>query len=226
MTEPLITDWINSFATLLGIPIVIVGLFKLFIQDKSKERKLNSLEKLALTQVEMIKKMTEQVTELSKQTSEFQYQSELMKDSNQIISKQLELNKSIFLHTMQVDEKRLDLQRIKRVNEIKPRFIYAGGTTSSGKITILLKNKGNIAKHLRIENNSDQYVTFSGLSSKIEIEKDKPVELIGNVKSNGRFSNNADRLFEAQLYFEDIDGNKYKQRIFNNGIGELEAITE
>jgi uncharacterized coiled-coil protein SlyX len=65
MTEPLITDWINSIAALIGIPIVVWGIIKLFIKDKNQERKLSSLEKLAVSQDEMIKKMTEQISELS-----------------------------------------------------------------------------------------------------------------------------------------------------------------
>ena len=59
MTEPLITDWINSIAALIGIPIVVWGIIKLFIKDKNQERKLSSLEKLAVSQDEMIKKMKE-----------------------------------------------------------------------------------------------------------------------------------------------------------------------
>jgi hypothetical protein len=56
MIEALDPDWINALSSALGIPIIIWGIIKIFKKDKDQERKLNSLEDLAISQDEIIKK--------------------------------------------------------------------------------------------------------------------------------------------------------------------------
>lgn len=224
MAQPTITDWISSIASLLGIPIIIWGIIKLFIKDKSQERKLNSLENLAISQNEITKKMAEQINELAKQTSEYQYQSELMKESNNLISKQIELQNDIFLHNQVTEEKKLELQKIKRINELKPYFINNGGSSNSEKISISLKNKGNTAKNLRLEKIEGNFINFKKLNTEIEFEQNKILEIVGTISSSGRNFDNSQRAFKAEIYFEDMDGNKYKQRIIDSKIGKPELI--
>lgn len=224
MAQPTITDWISSIASLLGIPIIIWGIIKLFIKDKSQERKLNSLESLAISQDEITKKMAEQINELAKQTSEYQYQSELMKESNNLISKQIELQNDIFLHNQVTEEKKLELQKIKRINELKPYFINNGGSSNSEKISISLKNKGNTARNLRLEKIEGNFINFKKLNTEIEFEQNKILEIVGTISSSGRNFDNSQRAFKAEIYFEDMDGNKYKQRIIDSKIGKPELI--
>jgi hypothetical protein len=226
MSEPLITDWINSIAALLGIPIVVWGLIKLFLKDKNQERKLSSLEKLAVSQDEVIKKMTEQINELSKQTSEYQFQSVLMKESNSLISKQLELQNDIFFHNKGIEEKKLEIQKIKRLSEIKPHFTNNGGSSNSSNITLTLKNKGNTAKNLSLIKISGEYIIFQKLNSELEIDNGRNIEIKANITSSGRSGDNGNRVYELELTYENIDGNKYMQKIINGKIGNPELIHE
>lgn len=226
MTEPLITDWINSIAALIGIPIVVWGIIKLFIKDKNQERKLSLLEKLAVSQDEMIKKMTEQIIELSKQTSEYQYQSELMQESNGLISKQIELQNDIFLHNKGIEEKKLEIQKIKRLSEIKPHFINNGGSSNSSNLSLALKNKGNTAKNLSLIKLSGEYIVFQKLNSELEIDNGRDIEIKANITPSGRYGDNGSRIYELELAYENIDGNKYMQKIINGKIGNPELINE
>jgi hypothetical protein len=226
MTEPLITDWISSIAALLGIPIVIWGIIKLFIKDKNQERKLSSLEKLAVSQDEMIKKMTEQISELSKQTSEYQFQSELMKESNNLISKQIELQNDIFLHNKGIEEKKLEIQEIKRLSDIKPHFINNGGGSNSSSILINLKNKGNTARCLILNKIRGEFINFERLNPEAEIDNGKNIEIKANITPSGRYQDNGQRDYQIELLYEDIDGNKYKQKIENREIGNPELIND
>ncbi|MCL4483631.1 MAG: hypothetical protein M1445_13650 [Bacteroidetes bacterium] len=226
MTEPLVTDWINSIAALIGVPFVIWGIIKLFIKDKNQERKLSSLEKLAVSQDEMIKKMTEQIYELSKQTSEYQFQSELMKESNTLISKQFELQNDIFFHNKGIEEKKLELERIKRLSEIKPHFINNGGSSNSSNILISLKNKGNTAKNLILNKVRGEFLFFEKLNSEIEIDNGQNIEIKGNIASSGRNQDNGSRDYELELKYEDIDGKQYKQKIEHRKMGNPELIEE
>jgi hypothetical protein len=170
--------------------------------------------------------MSEQIIELSRQTSEYQYQSELMKDTNKLISKQIDVQNQIFIHNRISEEKNLELQKTERINQIKPRFVYARTDSSSNKMTLYLKNKGNIAKKLKLEKIEGQSINFLGLSSETELEQNNTLEIIGNISSVGRDSDNGNRLYTVDLFFEDIDGNKYKQRLINGKICELEPIEE
>jgi len=220
MSEPLITDWINSIAALLGVPIVVWGVIKLFLKDQAQERKLNSLEKLAVSQDEMNIKMTEQIQELAKQTAEYQFQSELMQESNSLIIKQIELQNDIFLHNKGIEEKKLEIQNIKRVNEIKPYFVTHGGYGSSSNFSFSIKNKGNTARNLSIKKLNGDNIHFEKLNSEIEIDTGNSIEIKASISTQGRYSDNGSREYEIELYYEDIDGNKYRSDILNGKISK------
>jgi len=224
MTEPSITDWISSIASLLGVPIILWGIIKLFIKDKAQERKLDSLDRLAVSQNEIIKKMAEQINELARQTSEYQCQSELMRESNNLINKQIELQNDIFLHSRLSEEKKLELQKMKRINDIKPYFVKNTTASSSDSITIKLKNNGNTASSLKLEKIVGEFISFGKLNFEKEIEKDRILEVNGNISSSGQNMDNGQRVYEFDLYFEDIDRNRYKQNISSNKVGKPELI--
>ena len=224
MSEPLITDWINSIAALIGVPLIMWGIIKLFIKDKAQERKLSSMEKLAISQNEMVNKMNEQIQELSKQTAEFQRQSVLMQDSNELISKQVELQNDIFLHEKGTEEKNAELQKKRRLNDIKPYFVNNGGTSSSTNVSINLKNKGNTAINLDLKKVQGDFIHFGKLDSEKEIDSGLNIEIKGNIAPAGRNLDNATRNYILELYFKDIDGNKYKQVITGQKVSKPELI--
>ena len=170
--------------------------------------------------------MTEQINELAKQTSEYQYQSGLMKDSNGLIGKQIELQNDIFFHNKGIEEKKLKIQEIKRLSEIKPHFINNGGSSNSSNISITLKNKGKTAKNISLNKIRGEFINFQKLSSEIEIDSGKNIEIKGSITSSGRNQDNGNRNYELELTYENIDGNKYKQKIENRKVGNPELIKE
>jgi len=224
MTHPSIPDWISAISSFLGIPLIIWGIIKIFKKDKAQERKLTALENLAVSQNEVINKMTEEINELAKQTSEYQYQSSLMEQSNKLIGKQIEIQNDIFLHNKVTEQRKQELQEIERMNKVKPHFTFTMGTSSSINMMIKLKNKGATAKKLRIEKIGGDFIQFRNLKFEDDIENGKIIEISANINSNAPGFNNLQRAYELELFFEDIDGRAYKQRLINNRINNPEKI--
>jgi hypothetical protein len=50
------------------------------------------------------------------------------------------------------------------------------------------------------------------------------LEIKGSISSAGRNLDNGQRTYTIDLFFEDIDGNKYMQPIINGKIGNIEKI--
>jgi hypothetical protein len=225
MSEYLTPDWITAFASLLGIPIVLVGIIKLFLKDKAQERKLSSLEKLAFSQDEMIKKMTEQIQELSNQTAEFQYQSELMQEANNLITKQVQLQNDRFLHEKSFKEREIEIQKERRLLEIKPHFNKRGGSSSSPSgVTLKLKNKGNTAKNLVLNKIEGKYISFQKLNPELEVDSGSDIELKGNAHYTDRSKFTGLHKYSLELLFEDIDCNRYRQTIIDGKVSKPELM--
>ena len=225
MQESSITDWISSIASLLGVPIIIWGILKLFIKDKNQERKLSSLENLALSQDKVIKKMTDQIAELSKQTEEFRYHSELMKESNELISTQIQIQNEVFIHSKITENTKLKLQKSIRLSEIRPYFIVNRNSSNSSSIIIRLKNKEKLAKNLEFKKVEADFINFQNLESHlVEYDTNDELEIKGTIDSTNPDFNNPERQYEILLSFEDVDGNKYQQRIINGKSRSPELI--
>lgn len=217
MNEPLITDWINSFAALLGVPLVVWGIIQLFLKNKSQDRKLTSLENLAKSQNDVVLKMSEQIQELSRQTSEFQFQSELMKESNLLIQKQIELQNDMYLHSKISEEKKYELQRIESISKIKPHFVFSGGHSSPSGFTVKLLNKGQTARKLSLQQIDNEFAKFSPIDENKEYDNNQKIEISGYADSSKTFYNSNQVPFSIELFFEDIEGNKYKQQVTKDG---------
>jgi len=213
INEPLITDWINSIAALLGVPLIIWGIIKLFIKDNSQERKIGSLESLAISQNNVTLKMTEEIQELSRQTSEFQYQSELMKESNFLIQKQIELQNEIFLYNKISKEKKLEFQRIERLSKIKPFFVYSGENSNQREFNVKLLNKGETAKNISIIQIDNELAKILPIENFKEYGNNQKLEIKGCADLSRTYYNSRQVPFVLDLMFNDIDGNKYKQTL-------------
>lgn len=208
-----ITDWISAIAAAIGIPFVLWGFIKLVIKDKDKQKQLDALEKIAQNQININSKLQEEVEQLTKQTGEFQYQSNLMFESNQIFEKQVSLLHEYFLESKASEKKKFEIEKQKRLLDIKPFFVSNGGGSYPQQFTIRLHNKGGTAEHLQIENLNPDAVIFNRIDPKSIVEKGKVLEITGSSisESNNRNSNLAE--FEINIVFKDIDGSEYFQRI-------------
>ncbi|MGD1894373.1 MAG: hypothetical protein ACFB15_27715 [Cyclobacteriaceae bacterium] len=205
-TEPKITDWISSIGTLLGIPTVIYGIFRLFVKNKDQEKKLNALESLAQSQAL-------QIQELARQTSEYQYHSELMRESNEIFKDQVNIQNQVFLHNRVTDKQIIELQKKERRLSIKPHFVSAGMFSNVDKFDIHLKNKGKTAKNLRLEQIGEELARIRKLDSTKEYDQNQKLEFSGRSDSTRTELNSKQVPFNIIIHFEDIDGNRYEQRL-------------
>lgn len=106
------TDWIRAVVAILGIPVAIWGIVKLFIKDKATERKLNSLEEVSVSQARINENMDEQLKELKIQTDEFKKQSLFMIDRNKMTEESL-----------RIESEKHEYERQKKYVELEEYFI-------------------------------------------------------------------------------------------------------
>lgn len=112
--------WIAAIAALIGVPLSLVSLIKLVHRDKEKEQQIAAI-------VNITSQLGEQVKELSAQTSEFKYQSDLMFEHNKLQEKQLDLQKMIQTEQNGFEAQKLAFLRQERIVNIRPYFIFKGG---------------------------------------------------------------------------------------------------
>ncbi|GGI24022.1 hypothetical protein [Pedobacter mendelii] len=213
MNEPTITDWISAIGTLLGIPAIIFGIFQLFRKDKNLEKQVNSLESLAKSQNDVVNKMTDEIQELSRQTSEFQFQTEHMRDANDIAKKHLEIINEQFLQNKVTTENQVELQRLERLSKIKPHFTFSGGMSSPERFQVSLLNKGNTAKNIEIIQVDNELAKFNILEKSKEIDNNKKLEITGYSDLSKTYFNSNQVPFDVELIYENEDGIKYKQKL-------------
>ncbi len=130
------------------------------------------------------------------------------------------------MYSKELEEKKFEIQRMKRLNDIKPHFINNGVSTSSSNVTIMLKNKGNTARNIVLKKVQGDFLHFGKLDSDKEIDSGKNIEIKGNVTSAGRNLDNATRNYTLELFFEDIESNNYKQVITNQKVSKPELLEE
>lgn len=211
--ESTATDWIQAIGVLLGVPVGIWSIISLFRKDKEKEEQLNSLNSIALSQNQIIIKLSEQIEQLTIQSSEFQYQSSLMKDANLLLEKQIALQYDFYIHGKETESKKLELERNKRLSEIKPYFISRTYLYSPDMFDIKLENKGGEARKLKIAKVDTKLVRLKSLPENLKIGKLENFSISGQPNPQITYLNGKSVTFEINLEFEDIDGNTYIQNI-------------
>jgi hypothetical protein len=212
-----ITDLIQAIGVGLGFPTAVWGIFKLFIKDQDKARQLKALEDISISQNSAIGKMTEQITELSKQTAQFEYQSLLFKEGNELLKDQIKIQTDALLNDKDHKAAYLDLERKKRKSEIRPFFKSTTGGHSAGQdFSLAFVNFGRRAYFEGIEEIDVSKITIMPqcINERV-IEKNDIYEF--QAKANGSFHGH-DVPFEVNLLFCDDDKNKYKQNIKGSGL--------
>jgi hypothetical protein len=212
MAVPNITEWISSIGTLLGIPAAAWGIITLFRKNKDQERKLESLESLAKAQSDVAIKMNEQIEELARHTSEFQYQSELMKEANEITRISLDIQIKNQIHSQETESERLDLQKLERLSNIKPHFTFSGASSSPSEgFAVKLLNKGNTAKNIEITQIDNELANITPLETGNEYDRNTKLVIKGYADPTRTYYNSNQVPFDVEIKYEDIDGNDYKQ---------------
>jgi len=192
-----ITDWIIAIAAAIGVPLSLFAFIKLVLRDRLRESQIASLGDIS-------NQLTNQVQELSAQTQQFKYQSDMMFEHNKLFERQL-----VLLHKGQQDNSELQSQQIEltkqaRRAEIRPCFTHESisrlGAVSH--INIALVNQGDVA--IEVECFLKQ-PTRGWLA--------KPTETVQrhgglNISINDTLANSK---VEVELKYQDADGNSYKQ---------------
>ena len=212
-----ITDIIQAAGILLGFPTAIWGIFKLFRKDKDKTEQLNSLRDIAVSQNSAIGKMTEQITELSKQTAQFEYQSIIFKEANDLLKEQIKIQTNSLLSDKDHKEKYLDLERKKRKSDIRPFFKRVTGLCNGKMFSVQLTNYGGRAYIEGIEEINTNNIFIHAQSKKEQvIDKDNTFGFYADSNNDRYMGNNVP--YEVILLFHDEDNNKYKQKIEGTGL--------
>lgn len=203
-----ITDLIQAIGMAVSIPAAIFGFFKLFSKDKEKEIQLDALRTIATSQ-------NSQIKELSKQTAQFEYQSELLRESNDFLKEQIQIQQDKLFSDKDYKEKNLLLQDRERKSKIRPYFKRQG--ISGGKhITLPLLNVGQRAFIDGINKINVTDVIIQELASnEIVIEHGNMINII--LRALPPHSNFQNTKFEIDLLYHDEDNNKYKQKLTGQG---------
>jgi uncharacterized coiled-coil protein SlyX len=216
---PNITDWMSAISATVGIPLVIITLYKLLAKDKEKEKRLKAIESIAISQNEVVEKLQGQINELANQTSEFQRQTSLMADANLLLEKQLELQADIYLDSKGIEEKKLEIEEKKRLADIKPYFRYYGGISNPRGFTINFINEGGDATINGLDVPVDCLADFREITPKL-FKKGEKMNINGHANSNTYFNGNQ-VPFNILLKFLDEDKNQYTQSISRTRNGSI-----
>lgn len=136
-----------------------------------------------------------------------------MKESNELLVNHFELKNKVFLHQKISEGQRQELENQKRLSDIKPHFVYAGGGSNSEKFTVLLLNKGKTAKNIKLEEIDCCQVDLRQPDSNKAVEQNTNLEISGSANNNNINLNSNQVSFQVLIKYTDIDGNKYEQQL-------------
>ena len=191
---PNITDWITAIAALFGIGPIVWGVIKLFLRDKEKEERLRFMQ--------------EQLDEIKMQTSEFKYQSNLMKEANDLLEKQISIQSDIFLQSKDSDKRKIELEEQKRISETKPYFVYQSSSSSSDNFSIKVRNNGAAAENIKI-NDATEDLLVHPLPNNMRVEHGQTITIAGRTEN----TNSQQVSGKILLSYFDVDGREYFQNI-------------
>ena len=192
-------NWIMALAAFWGVFEIIRGYFKLKQQQRENEQKMDYFN--------------EQLNEFRKQTTQFEYQTTIMNENNIIVDRGIENLLKILGRGQEAEEQRLEIERQRRINEIRPFFIFNRGLSNPREFSINLKNNGGTADGLRIIDVSKESISIYPITIDSVIEKGQELRITGSAK--GEFNSNT-VTGKILLGFTDVDGNQYQQNIIKN----------
>ena len=198
----LLPNWIMAAAAAWGVFEIIRGYFKLRQKQIENEQKVKFLE--------------EQLNEFRRQTTQFEFQTSIMSESNLIIEKGIDNLTKIFGQGQEAEEKRLEIEIQRRSIDIRPFFNILFGHSNPKEFSIKLINRGGTATDFRIIDTSNDLIKINNLRSDRIIEKGQELEISGKSNDAGTGYNSNLATGQFLLGYSDIDKNKYQQNIIKN----------
>jgi len=189
-------NWIMALAAAWGVFEIIRGYFKLRQQQKENEQKMSNFN--------------DQLNEFRKQTTQFEYQTTLMSENNKILEKGIKDLVTNLVQSWETEMQGLEIERLRRISEIRPFFVFHRGTSNPNGFVINLSNDGGTATSLRIIDVSTGAFSIQPFKKNLIIQKGQTIEIIGfpNNKVNANLSSG-----QILIGFIDADGNQYQQNI-------------
>lgn len=221
--EITIADLLTSIAALIAVPAAIWSIVSLFRKDKEKVEQIQTLTQIANSQNQQVQILSNQASELSKQTLQFEFQTELLRESNAILRDQISLQNEANVSDQKYKDEYLKLEQRKRRNEIKPFFKQNGSRSSGNAVTLLLINFGERAYYHGITLDDAENIDISPQSQNQKvIEKNQELQINFTYKNPNRNVNNrTTSTFSIEI--KDEDQNSYKQTI--GVIGDRFSVT-
>jgi hypothetical protein len=205
LNSPSITDWIQAIGVMAALPLSIIAIIKLFIKDKERSVQIESLKKMAESQLVSTSNLLIQLEEIKKQTL-------LLSESNELIRAKNDFDKDILLKNESTNKEHLELAKLTRRNEIKPNFIEYGSIRSGYDYKMALKNVGKPAKNIKFNFSNLSNICFASINANMDlISTDRSFDLRANIVD-------IHNPFEYHLIisYDDEDGNCYNQSIIHS----------
>jgi len=204
-----VPNWTMAIAALWGVFEIIRGYFKLRRQQKDNERDVERLD--------------EELNEIRKQTTQFEYQTSIMSENNRILENGIENLIGILGHGQEAEEQRIEIERQRRIIDIRPNFVFSGSSSNPTSFRMRLRNQGSTASTLRLIDVSNDSIIVNPLNENAEIERGQDLQVTGR-PGQGYNANLA--TGQILIGYTDIDGNQYQQNIIKNRGGYQIGLPE
>jgi hypothetical protein len=204
-TQTLVTQWLQGFASSLAIPASIFAFIKLFRRDTQKEAEIESL-------IQMARNSSHSIQELQLQSAEFKKQTKIMAEANSIMETHLALLAKNNETDIATRKQILEVEILKRRNQIKPWLNPNGGEKGPNHRSTRLKNIGKMAryrgyKEILLEDTSIiNQPPIHGPVGENEF-------LSFNFKRNNPTESDMMPKLEIKIFIEDLDKNIYSQNL-------------
>ena len=192
-------NWLMAIGALWGVFEIIRGYFKLKRQQKENEQKMIYFN--------------EELNEIKKQTTQFEYQTIIMSENNQIIEAGIDNLVKIFGRTAEAEEMRVNIEKQRRLIEIRPFFMTSSEGSNPREFHFTLKNNGGTAQDFRIIDISARTFKINPIDLKFPIERGNIIKIIG-IPNSGQNANMV--TGQILLGFTDVDNNPYQQNVIKN----------
>ena len=195
-------NWIIAIAAAYGVIEIIRGYFKLKRQQKESEQKLSFF--------------SDQLNEVRKQTTQFEYQSTIMSENNRIMEQGIRNLLRILGKGQEVEDQRLEMERQKRISDIRPFFIFNRSLSNPMEFALILRNAGEVANNLKILDISTDFFHILPFKENLAIDKGQELNIIGRPNSGFNANSVSGQIL---LGYSDLDGNQYQQNLIKNNHG-------
>lgn len=226
-----ITEWLKSLGILLGIPISVFGIVKLFLKDKNKQKQISSLLNMSKQQTKINETLQKHLEQITLQTEDFHKQSLFMIDQNNLSKSGLNLEVKKFEEQTLSKRERIRTYFIHGINSlINPIKLQIGAIQD-------LVSKLNESKLQNYQLNNNSKISAENLISLQPSEifnafivddflrKKEDIELFNDVENSLRFLNKSIKSSTDMLY-EFAKHKDNQKQIWDDNFEKLHSTIE